>query len=96
MNRYSLTHVTQFAYDAPVTDNYNEVRLRPVQDDLQSCLSFRLITDPPTTPASHLDYYGNTVHHFNVLREHRHLRIAASSIVLVQAASHPFRHKESN
>jgi transglutaminase-like putative cysteine protease len=38
MNRYSLVHVTQFDYDAPVTDNYNEVRLRPLQDDTQSCL----------------------------------------------------------
>lgn len=85
MNRYNLVHVTQFDYDAPVTDNYNEVRLRPLQDDLQSCLSFRLTTTPSTVTSMHLDYYGNTVHHFNVLREHRHLRIEAASVVLVQA-----------
>lgn len=86
MNRYSLAHVTQFEYDAPVSDSYNEVRLRPVQDDLQSCLSFRLNTNPPAASSTHLDYYGNTVHYFNVLREHRELRIEATSVVLVQAA----------
>ena len=85
MNRYSLVHVTQFDYDAPVTDSYNEVRLRPLQDDTQSCLSFRLTTTPAVVTSTHLDYYGNTVHHFNVLREHRRLRIEASSVVLVQA-----------
>lgn len=84
MNRYSLVHVTQFDYDAPVTDNYNEVRLRPLQDHLQTCLSFRLTTDPSAGTSTHLDYHGNTVHRFNVLREHRHLRIEACSVVLVQ------------
>ena len=84
MNRYRLVHGTHFDYDAPVTDSYNEVRLRPLQDDLQSCLSFQLSTDPATTSAAHVDYFGNTVHHFNILHEHRHLRIEASSVVLVQ------------
>jgi transglutaminase-like putative cysteine protease len=86
MNRYGLTHVTQFAYDAPVTDNYNEVRLRPLQDNVQSCLSFRLTTDPPAATSTHFDFYGNAVHRFNVLREHRQMRIEASSVVLVQQA----------
>jgi transglutaminase-like putative cysteine protease len=85
MNRYSLTHVTQFDYNAPVTDSYNEVRLRPLQADLQSCLSFRLTIDPPAAASAHVDYYGNTVHRFNVLREHRRLRIEAKSVVLVQS-----------
>jgi transglutaminase-like putative cysteine protease len=35
--------------------------------------------------STHVDYYGNTVNHFNVLREHRVLRIEANSVVLVQA-----------
>ena len=84
MNRYKLNHGTHFDYDAPVTDSYNEVRLRPLQDDLQSCLSFQLTTDPHTTTAAHIDYFGNTVYRFNVPHEHRRLRIEASSVVLVQ------------
>jgi transglutaminase-like putative cysteine protease len=86
MNRYRLTHATEFSYDGPVTESYNEVRLRPMQDDLQSCLSFRLATEPVCTPPSamYYDYYGNAVHRFNILREHRWLRVQADSVVLVQ------------
>jgi len=31
-------------YDGPVSESYNEVRLRPIHDETQSCLSFRLLT----------------------------------------------------
>ena len=45
MNRYRLVHATEFIYDGPVSESYNEVRLRPIHDEKQSCLSFRLTTD---------------------------------------------------
>ncbi|MGD0360972.1 MAG: transglutaminase family protein [Bryobacteraceae bacterium] len=84
MNRCSLFHVTEFSYDGPVSESYNEVRLRPRQDETQSCLSFRLTTDPVAKTSAYLDPYGNWVHRFNVLPEHRHLRVEADSVVLVQ------------
>jgi transglutaminase-like putative cysteine protease len=84
MNRYRLVHVTHFNYDAPVSNSYNEVRLRPLQDDTQSCLTFSLTTEPRAATAMHVDYFGNWVHRFNVLHEHRALRIEADSVVLVQ------------
>jgi transglutaminase-like putative cysteine protease len=84
MNRYRLVHVTEFSYDGAVTESYNEVRLRPLQDDLQSCLSFRLSTNPVSKVSSNVDYFGNLVHRFNVLAEHRRLRVEADSVVLVQ------------
>ena len=67
MNRYRLLHVTTFDYDGPVTESYNEVRLRPMQDDTQSCLSFRLSTEPASKPSVHHDFFGNWVYQFNVL-----------------------------
>ncbi len=84
MNRYRLAHVTEFSYDGAVTESYNELRLRPMQDDRQSCLSFRVTTHPNSHIGSHADYFGNWVHRFNVLGEHRRLRIEADSVVLVQ------------
>ncbi|HYP13060.1 MAG TPA: transglutaminase N-terminal domain-containing protein, partial [Bryobacteraceae bacterium] len=84
MNRYKLVHVTEFLYDGPVSESYNEVRLRPMQDDTQSSLSFRLTTDPPARTSSHTDYFGNWVHRFNVLGEHKRLRVEADSVTLVQ------------
>src|SRR5580658_4381962 len=55
MNRYHLVHVTEFHYDGPVSESYNEVRLRPIQDDRQSCISFRLITNPESRGTAYRD-----------------------------------------
>jgi transglutaminase-like putative cysteine protease len=82
MNRYQVVHVTEFHYDGLVSESYNEVRLRPMHDDLQSCLSFRLTTSPASRSTAYHDAFGNWVHQFNVLAPHRHLRIVAESVVL--------------
>jgi len=82
MNRYRLVHITEFAYDGPVSESYNELRLRPMHDERQSCLSFRITTMPHANGASFRDAYGNSVYQFNVIPEHRGLRIEAESIVL--------------
>jgi transglutaminase-like putative cysteine protease len=83
MNRYHLQHSTEFIYDGVVYESYNEVRLRPIHDDRQSCISFRLVTQPVSRGASYRDGYGNWIHQFNILPNHRHLRIDAESVVLV-------------
>ena len=82
MNRYHLVHTTEFAYDGPVSESYNEVRLRPMHDDLQTCVSFRLITTPGSRGTSYRDALGNWVHQFNVFAEHRRLKVEAESVVL--------------
>lgn len=83
LNRYKLAHVTLFRYDGPVSESYNELRLRPRHDETQSCLSFRLTTTPFSRPAAHLDYFNNWVHQFHILPEHRELRVESEAIVLV-------------
>jgi transglutaminase-like putative cysteine protease len=83
MTRYRLVHVTEFHYDGPVSESYNTVRLRPRDDELQSCLSFKLQTEPATRASSYVDHWGNWVHGFNVLGEHRVLRIETQSLVHV-------------
>ena len=86
MNRYRLVHTTEFLYDGPVSESYNEVRLRPIHDEKQSCLSFRLSTSPGSRGTSYRDAYGNSVHQFNILPEHQRLKIEAESVVLVHEA----------
>ena len=56
-----------------------------MQDERQSCLSFRISTVPFSQCSSHLDFFENWVHQFNVLPDHRMLRIETESVVLVQA-----------
>jgi transglutaminase-like putative cysteine protease len=82
MNRYRLVHTTEFVYDGSVSESYNEVRLRPLHDDRQSCISFRLTTLPGSKGTAYRDAYGNWVHQFNVLAEHRRLKVETESVVL--------------
>jgi transglutaminase-like putative cysteine protease len=82
MNRFHLLHVTEFRYDGPVSESYNEVRLRPVHDEKQSCLSFRLGISPAVRSVAYQDAYNNWVHQFNVTVSHRHLRVEGESVVL--------------
>ena len=91
MNRYHLLHSTEFHYDGPVSESYNEVRLRPMHDETQSCLSFRLITDPVSRGTSYRDAFGNWVHQFNILDEHHHLKIEAESVVMAHDSPGPIR-----
>ena len=86
MNRYHLLHATEFRYDGPVSESYNEVRLRPIHDEMQSCLSFRLITNPVSRGTAYRDSFGNWVHQFNILPEHHHLKVEAESVVLAHEA----------
>jgi transglutaminase-like putative cysteine protease len=87
MNRYRLVHTTEFVYDGPVSESYNEVRLRPIHDEKQSCVSFRLTTTPSSRGTAYRDAYGNWVHQFNVLPEHRRLKVEAESVVLAHESS---------
>ena len=89
MNRYRLLHTTDFVYDGPVSESYNEVRLRPVHDERQSCLSFRLTTNPGSRGTAYRDAHGNWVHQFNVLAEHQRLRVEAESVVLAHDPGEP-------
>jgi transglutaminase-like putative cysteine protease len=89
MSRFRVLHISDFRYDGPVSESYNEVHLRPIDDDYQICLSFRIATRPASHPAGHRDYFGNWVHRFNVLGEHRSLRIEAESVVMVHEPAAP-------
>lgn len=87
MNRYHLTHVTEFSYDGPVSESYNEVRLRPIHDDRQTCVSFHLTTTPASRGTAYTDAFGNWVHQFNILAEHRRLQVEARCVVLSHDAA---------
>jgi len=89
MNRYKLVHVTQFSYDGIVTESYNELRLRPRHDEGQSCLSFRVTTNPAAKAVGHQDYFGNWVHQFHILPEHRKLRVETEAVILMHPVVKP-------
>jgi transglutaminase-like putative cysteine protease len=77
----SLLHRTTFAYIGKAHDSFNEVRLKPLDEATQVCRSFDLRTDPSTPLRDYVDFYGNTVHYFDVVAGHTSLMIEAVSEV---------------
>jgi len=76
-----LLHRTTFVYDGQARDSFNEVRLRPVDDANQSCRHFVLRTDPIAVLRDYRDFYGNTVHYFDITDGHERLVVEAESQV---------------
>ena len=79
--RLWVRHLTRFLYHGPVTDSFNETRLQPVTDELQTCESFSLRIDPGAPTRNYQDFYRNRIHYFEVQRPHEQLEIEAVSIV---------------
>jgi transglutaminase-like putative cysteine protease len=70
-----IVHTTKFVYAGNAQNNFNEVRLRPFDDDFQTCKRFSLTTWPGSTPREYDDFYGNCVYYFDVSEPHRELVI---------------------
>jgi len=79
--RLRVEHETVFTYDSPITEGYTELRLRPLDNGGQRCLSFALETEPRAEVRGYTDRFGNDVRHFDVLAPHQRLRVLARSEV---------------
>jgi transglutaminase-like putative cysteine protease len=79
--KLQVTHTTQFTYQEPVTDSFNEVRLQPTTFDGQVCQSFILKVLPTTRLSHFLDFYFNYVHYFDVPEAHTSLLVQSTSVV---------------
>ncbi len=76
-----LLHRTTFVYAGQAHDSFNEVRLAPVDDELQACRSFALRVEPGAPLREYRDFYGNLVHYFDVVAGHGRLAVEAESEV---------------
>ena len=72
-----IVHTTKFTYAGQANNNFNEVRLRPIDDELQVCRRFTLTTTPNSTPRDYTDFYGNLVYYFDVPEAHKTLTAEA-------------------
>jgi len=86
----SLLHRTTFVYSGKALESFNEVRLRPLDDASQTCRSFELRIEPAAQPRDYVDFYGNTVHFFDIAAEHSRLMVeAVSEVETTPNASRP-------
>src|SRR4051812_797852 len=72
---FSIRYLTEYAYDAPVADNLNVLRVRPATTSTQRCDEFSVRVDPEARISRHLDYFGTEVIEFGVAKPHDHLTI---------------------
>jgi transglutaminase-like putative cysteine protease len=79
--RFSVRHVTRFAYEAPITESIMEARMQPRSDGLQRLLHFALTTTPQARVFMYQDHVGNTVHHFDSPARHSRLTLTADALV---------------
>ena len=72
---FAIRYLTEYRYDAPVTDNLNALRVKPATMATQSVEDFVVRVDPESRLNQHLDYFGTTVIEFGISRPHEHLAI---------------------
>jgi transglutaminase-like putative cysteine protease len=72
---FAIRFLTEYHYDALVTDNLNALRVKPATTATQRVDDFGVRVDPESRLHQHLDYFGTTVIEFGVSRPHDHLSI---------------------
>jgi transglutaminase-like putative cysteine protease len=76
-----IRHLTQYRYAAPVRESVMELWMQPQKTSRQRLINFDLSIDPAAQTFSHIDVYGNVVHHFDIPQSHDLLTIRASATV---------------
>src|SRR4029450_4480925 len=85
---FQVTHVTQYSYEAPVSQCINEVRLTPRSLATQKVLQTGLTVEPsPVFLHQRRDYFGTDVTTSGVFEMHDRFMATASSIVETQPAN---------
>ena len=81
---FAIRYLTEYRYDAPVTDNLNALRVRPATTATQRVDDFHVRTDPEARLARHTDYFGTEVIEFGIAAPHDHLSIDVSARVVTR------------
>jgi transglutaminase-like putative cysteine protease len=72
---FSIRYLTEYVYDAPVSDNLNALRVRPATTSTQRCDEFTVRIDPEARVGRHSDYFGTEVLEFGIVKPHSRLTI---------------------
>jgi transglutaminase-like putative cysteine protease len=86
---FAIRYLTEYRYDAPITDNLNALRVKPATLATQSVEDFVVRVDPESRLNQHLDYFGTTVIEFGISRPHEHMAIDVRARVRTSAPDVP-------
>jgi transglutaminase-like putative cysteine protease len=76
-----VTHRTRYQYSSPVRESFNEVRLKPVTNEHQTCDHFLLKVLPAARLSHYTDFHANWVHFFELPEPHTTLLVESSARV---------------
>ncbi len=79
--RFRVTHRTEYAYRAPASESFAEVRVWPRDTRTQKVLQRKLTIEPRVPVDNYIDYFGNHVEFFSVPFRHPRLAVEASAEV---------------
>jgi transglutaminase-like putative cysteine protease len=80
--KYTVTHITSYAYSEPVELCHNEARLKPVNTQQQQCISSEISIEPlPSDFHERIDFFGNRVTYFSIHENHTNLKVTSISNV---------------
>lgn len=86
---FAIRFLTEYRYDAPVTDNLNALRVRPATTSTQRCDEFHTRIEPEARVSRHLDYFGTEVIEFGIPTSHEHLTIDVRARVVTSPPPDP-------
>jgi transglutaminase-like putative cysteine protease len=86
---FAIRYLTEYRYEAPVTDNLNALRVTPATTATQRVDDFGVRVDPESRLHQHLDYFGTTVIEFGISQPHDHLSIDVRARVKTTAPDEP-------
>ena len=86
---FSIRYLTEYLYEAPVTDNLNALRAQPAQTTTQQLEDFGVRIEPEARLQQHVDYFGTSVIEFEIARPHDQLAIDARARVATSAPAPP-------
>jgi transglutaminase-like putative cysteine protease len=82
---FAIRFLTEYHYDASVTDNLNALRVRPATTSSQRCDEFHTRIEPEARVSRHLDYFGTEVIEFGIPTSHEQLTIDVRARVVTSS-----------
>jgi transglutaminase-like putative cysteine protease len=86
---FAIRFLTEYRYDAAVTDNLNALRVRPATTSTQRCDEFHTRIVPEARVSRHLDYFGTEVLEFGIPTSHEQLTIDVRARVVTSTPPDP-------
>ncbi|HUB74446.1 MAG TPA: transglutaminase N-terminal domain-containing protein, partial [Solirubrobacteraceae bacterium] len=86
---FAIRFLTEYRYDAPVTDNLNALRVRPATTSTQRCDEFHTRIEPEARVSRHLDYFGTEVLEFGIPTSHEQLTVDVRARVVTSPPPDP-------